>query len=55
MLIGNCTDELKKVKNFQYLGRTINNSNNDLKAVDKLISKNWDAFNKVKSNLKLQT
>ena len=61
MLIGNHPDEmsceingerLEKVENFQYLGRTINNSNNDLKAVDKLISKGWDVFNKVKSILK---
>jgi len=64
MLIGNHPDELlceingeqlEKVENFQYLGRTINNSNNDLKAVDKLISKGWDAFNKVKSILKSKT
>lgn len=64
MLIGNHPDgqfceingeQLEKVENFQYLGRTINNSNNDLKAVDKLISKGWDAFNKVKSILKSKT
>ena len=48
-------EQLEKVDNFQYLGRTINNSNNDLKAVDKLISKGWNAFNKVNSILRSKT
>ena len=37
---------------FQYLERDIANSNNDTKAVEILISKGWNAYNKVKAVLK---
>ena len=37
---------------FQYLERDIANSNNDKKTVEKLISKDWNAYNKVKAVLK---
>ena len=37
---------------FQYLERDIANSNNDTKTVEKLISKDWNAYNKVKAVLK---
>ena len=61
MFIGNHAEEvfcningivLENVNSFQYLGRVITNSNNDTKAVEKLISKGWDACNKVKTVLK---
>ena len=61
MFIGNHAEEascningvvLENVDSFQYLGRVITNSNNDTKAVEKLISKNWNAYNKVKTVLK---
>ena len=39
---------------FQYLERDIANSNNDKKTVEKLISKDWNAYNKVKAVLKDQ-
>ena len=44
---------LENVDSFQYLGRVITN-NNDRKAVEKLISKDWNASNKVKAVLKDQ-
>ena len=43
---------LENVDSFQYLGRAITNSNNDTKAAEKLISKGWNACNKVKTVLK---
>ena len=43
---------LENVDSFQYLGRVITNNNNDTKAVEKLISKGWNAYNKVKAVLK---
>ena len=61
MFIGNHAEEascninsvvLENVESFQYLGRVITNSNNDTKAVGKLISKGWNAYNKVKTVLK---
>ena len=42
---------MENVDSFQYLGRVITN-NNDTKAVEKLISKGWNAYNKVKAVLK---
>ena len=63
MFIGNHAEEascningvaLENVDSFQYLGRVIRNSNNDAKAVEKLISKGWNAYNKVKAVLKDQ-
>ena len=62
MFIGNHTEQtacningvfLENVDSFQYLGRVITN-NNDRKAVEKLISKDWNASNKVKAVLKDQ-
>ena len=61
MFVGNHTEEascningvvLENVDSFQYLGRVITNSNNDTKAVEKLISKGWNAYSKVKIVLK---
>ena len=61
MFIGNHAEEascningvvLENVDSFQYLGRVITSSNNDTKAVEKLISKGWNAYNKVKTVLK---
>ena len=43
-----------KLDSFQYLERVITNNNNDTKAVEKLISKGWNAYNKVKAVLKDQ-
>ena len=43
---------LENVDSFPYLGRKITNNNNDTKAVEKLISKGWIAYNKVKAVLK---
>ena len=45
--------EMQTVFNIQVLGRVITN-NNDTKAVEKLISKSWNAYNKVKAVLKDQ-
>ena len=61
MFIGNHAEEtacningvvLGKLDRFQYLERVITNNNNDTKAVEKLISKGWNAYNKVKVVLK---
>ena len=41
----------KNVYSFQYLERVITN-NSDTKEVEKLISKSWNAYNKVKAVLK---
>ena len=63
MFIGNHAEEtacningvvLGKLDRFQYLERVITNNNNDTKAVEKLISKGWNAYNKVKAVLKDQ-
>ena len=43
---------LENVDSFKYLGGVITNNNNDTKAVEKLISKGWNAYNKVKVVLK---
>ena len=40
------------IDSFQYLGRVITDKNNDTKAVEKLISKAWNAYSKVKAVLK---
>ena len=37
----------KNVYSFQYLERVITNNNNETKEVEKLISKSWNAYNKV--------
>ena len=61
MFIGNHAEEtacnmngvvLENVDSLQYLGGVIKNNNNDTKAVEKLISKGWNAYNKVKVVLK---
>ena len=61
MFIGNHAEETacningavwENVDSFQYFGRVITNNNNDTKAVEKLISKGWNAYNKVKAVLK---
>ena len=62
MFIGNHAEEIAYNINgavlendsFQYLGRVITNNNNDTKAVEKLISKGWNAYNKFKAVLKDQ-
>ena len=63
MFIGNHAEEascninavvLESVDSFQYLGRVITNSNNDTKAVEKLISKGWNAYSKVTTVLKIE-
>ena len=60
MFIGNHAEEascningvvLENVDSFQYLGRVITNSNNDTEAVEKLISKGWNAYNKVQKTV----
>ena len=60
MFIGNHTEEtacningvvLENVDSFQYLGRVITNNSNDTKPVEKLTSKGWNAYNKVKAVL----
>ena len=52
MFIGNHAEETacningvvwENVDSFQYWGRVITNNNNDTKAVEKLISKGWNA------------
>ena len=43
---------LENVDSFQYLGRVITNNNNDTKVVEKLISKGWNTYNKLKAVLK---
>ena len=57
MFVGNHTEEivcyrngavLENVDSFQYLGRVITNNSNDTEPVEKLISKGWCAYNKVK-------
>ena len=57
MFVGNHTEEivcyrngavLENVDSFQYLGRVITNNSNDTEPVEKLISKGWSAYNKVK-------
>ena len=57
MFVGNLTEEivcyrngvvLENVDSFQYLGRVITNNSNDTEPVEKLISKGWSAYNKVK-------
>ena len=40
---------LENVDSFQYLGRIITNSNNDTNTVEKLKSKDWNAYSKVKN------
>ena len=61
MFIGNHAEEtacningviLENVDSFQYLGRVITNNNSDTKAVEKLINKGWNTYNKVKVVLK---
>ena len=61
MFIGNHAEEtacningvvLGKLDCFQYLERVITNNNNDTKAVEKLISKGCNTYNKVKAVLK---
>ena len=61
MFMGNHTEEtawningavLENVSSFQYLGRVITNNSNNTKAVEKLISKGWNVYNKVKAVLK---
>ena len=63
MFIGNHAEEtackingvvLEDVDSFRYLGRVITNNNNDTEAVEKLISKGWNAYNKVKAVFKDQ-
>ena len=43
---------LENVDSFKYLGGVITNNNNDTKAVEKLISKGCNTYNKVKAVLK---
>ena len=60
MFIGNHAEEtacningvvLENVDSFHYLGRVIINNNNDTKPVEKLTSKGWNVYSKVKAVL----